>query len=98
MNRKLLLMDVTRDDFIFWNIFLRVFYDGYLISTFFTPVAAVSAGTMAIAPFVAATMATTDAASSAFFGSWPRPENARRCQNVLNWLASMPLACCSAAS
>ena len=44
------------------------------------------------------TSETSAAASSARLGSWPRPENTRRCQKVLNWLASMPLACWSAAS
>src|SRR5579863_3635279 len=70
----------------------------YLISIFLTPFRAASAGTMAIAPLVEETSATNPAASSAFLGSWPRPENARRCQNVLNELESMPQACCKAAS
>src|SRR5271155_5519356 len=72
--------------------------NAHLISIFLTPFNSVSAGTRAMAPFVEATNATSAAASSAFFGSEPRPENISRCQKVLNWLPSMPLACCSAAS
>jgi len=55
----------------------------HLISSFLTPFKSAFAGTIAIAPLVEATNATSDAASPILSGCCPRPENTMRCQNVL---------------